>query len=131
MMEDLLEVLFEYRGSKREIIVEPSHLCKDVANELEIKYGISRPTVSLSAAAAIRGSSSLPRGNTAERYFLQKWCSKWKEYVDVERASDVKEGDKLTVVKICTNPPDADGDPELEPVLRTSPSVTVSMSESS
>ena len=128
MMEDLLEVLFEYRGSKREIIVEPSHLCKDVANELEIKHGISRPTVSLSASAATRGSSSLPRGNTAEKYFLQKWCSKWKEYVDVERASDVKEGDKLTVVKICT---DADGDTELEPVLRTSPSVGVSMSESS
>ena len=123
-MEDLLEVLFEYKGSKREIIVESSHLCKDVANELETKHGISQPTVSLSAAAATSSSQSRA-GNIAERYFLQKWCSKWKEYVDVERASDVKEGDKLTVVKIRTNPIEMDS-ADAEPALRTSPSVTVS-----
>ena len=112
VMGDLLEVLFEYRGSKREIIIESSHLCEDVARELETRHGISRPTVALTVTATGASSSSQSHGNTPERYFLQKWCSKWKKYIDVEHARDVKEGDRLTVVKICSNPPPPD-DPDM------------------
>ena len=100
-MGDLLEVLFEYRGSKRELIVESAHLCEDVESELEVTHGISRPTVALSAAAFTSSSKDSCTTLTERSYFLlQKWCSKWKEYVDVEHTKDVKERDKLTVVKI-------------------------------
>lgn len=115
-MEDLLEVLFEYRGSKRAILVECSNLCEDVGNELQARHGISRPTVTLSATAPAASRSSQSWGNVSEKFFLQKWCTKWKEYVDVERASDVKEGDKLTVVKICSDPPGIADDADTPPV---------------
>ena len=82
---------------------------EDVANELESRHGIPRPTIALFSAPTTSSRQSR-EGNTAEKYFLQKWCSKWKEYVDVENKRDVKEGDKLTVVKICSNPPPDDPD---------------------
>ena len=73
-----------------------------MANELESRHGIPQPSVALSSAVTTLSCQS-QEGNTTEKYFLQKWCSKWKEYVDVENKREVKEGDKLTVVKICSN----------------------------
>ena len=39
-----------------------------------------------------------------EVYFLQKWSPQWGCYVDVNRASDINDGDKLAVV-IKPKPP--------------------------
>lgn len=31
-------------------------------------------------------------------YFLQRWCTKWKAYVDVDSTEQVMEGDRLSAV---------------------------------
>jgi len=103
MIEDLLEVVFKYRGSKREIIAESSNLCGDIVNELQARHDISQSAVTVSFTPATAPSNQ-PCGDmyNTESYFLQNGVvngkNMWMSNVQVM----LTEGDKLMLVKICS-----------------------------
>lgn len=84
--EGYVEVLFEYKGSRKVLYLRPSQACECVQEELRC-MGLTNAVVTLSV---------LPE--TTDCYFLQKWHSKWKTFVDVDSTDQVVESDRLSVV---------------------------------
>ncbi len=86
-----MEVLLEYRGSRRQITVASGETLTDcVTTELR-RVGRGRASVH---------TANADLGSTAERdvYLLQKWSPQWDCYIDVHHVNQVQDGDKLTVV---------------------------------
>ena len=93
-----MEVLFEYRGSRRQLTASSGEsVIECVTTELH-RIGRSRAQV----YTANVDLSTVDRNR--EVYLLQKWSPQWDCYVDVSRASDISDGDKLAVV-IKPKPP--------------------------
>ena len=89
--ERAMEVLLEYRGSRRQITVASGETLTDcVTTELR-RVGRGRASVH---------TANADLGSTAERdvYLLQKWSPQWDCYIDVHHVNQVQDGDKLTVV---------------------------------
>lgn len=87
-----MEVLFEYRGSRRQLSASSGeNLLECVTTELR-RVGRSRAQV-YTASVDLRTID-----NSGEVYLLQKWSPQWGCYLDVNRASDINDGDKLAVV---------------------------------
>jgi len=84
--EGYVEVLFEYKDSRKVLYLHPSQACECVQEELRC-MGLTNAVVTLSV---------LPE--TTDCYFLQKWDSKWKTFVDVDSTDQVGESDRLSVV---------------------------------
>jgi len=91
-----MEVLFEYRGSRKELAVGSlGNLANVVTAELR-QLGRTR-------AVVLTGDDTLPvttdrRQSPPEVYLLQKWSPLWDCYVDVRHSNDVKDGDRLAVL---------------------------------
>ena len=91
-----MEVLFEYRGSKREVSVgNPECLTGVISDELR-RIGKSR-------ALVLTSHDTLPqpvgRGRAPpEIYLLQKWSGLWNCFVDVRHFNEVSNGDRLAVI---------------------------------
>ena len=93
-----MEVLFEYRGSRRTLTASTGEKAVDcVTAELQ-RIGRSRAQV----YTANVNLSTVDRNR--EVYLLQKWSPQWDCYLDVHEASEINDGDKLAVV-IKPNPP--------------------------
>ena len=93
-----MEVLFEYRGSRRQLTASSGeNLIECVTTELR-RVGRSRAQV-YTANVDLRAID-----RSGEVYLLQKWSPQWGCYLDVNRASDINDGDKLAVV-IKPKPP--------------------------
>ena len=92
----VVQVLFEYQGSKHQLTLTPSLVCETITRELA-KFGKDGVIVKLSNAAS---SSSSPAV-----YLLQKWSSSWGAYIDVESVGDIKDKDRLTVVPMPVGSP--------------------------
>lgn len=87
-----MEILFEFRGSRRHITVAGSGAVTEiVAQELQ-KLG--RRNAQVFAADA---DLSEARGPV---YLLQVWCPQWETYVDVRDVRDVEDGDRLAVAPL-------------------------------
>lgn len=84
--EGYVEILFEYKGSRKILYLRPSGVCERIQEELRC-MGLTHAVVMLSV---------LPE--ETDCYFLQRWCAKWKAYVDVDSTEQVVEGDRLSVV---------------------------------
>lgn len=89
-------MLFEYRGSRRELTVgAPDNLTEVVTAELR---RIGRPRAVVLASEDTLPSTTGRRQNVPEVYLLQKWSALWDCYVDVRHCNDVKDGDRLAVL---------------------------------
>ena len=69
---EYVEILFEYKGSRKILYLQPSKACERVQEELQC-MGLTNAVVTFSV---------LPE--STDCYFLQRWCKDWKVYVDVE-----------------------------------------------
>ena len=68
--EDFMEILFEYEGSKRALVVTPFNLVHIIENELKDGFGIDNAAVSCSPS----------RDNTSD-FLIQKWYPKWNTFI--------------------------------------------------
>lgn len=93
-----MEVLFEYRGSRRQLSVsDRTSITGVVGSELQ-RLGKPR-------ARVFTANEDLPSGRRAsgervkpEVYLLQKWSAQWDCYVDVSHCNEVCDGDRLAVI---------------------------------
>ena len=96
MEEDpTLEVLFEYKGSRKELLLPVSTVCDRIEQELQ-GLGVSGATVTLSPGLAKAQDNS---------FFLQRWCSKWGAFVNIDSVYELRGDDRLTVVRRLTSSP--------------------------
>ena len=61
--------------------------------------GVAEPDVNLSAGVV------KPDSENQNSFFLQKWCHKWKDFINVENVSEIHGDDRLTVVRKPTSSP--------------------------
>lgn len=93
-----MEVLFEYRGSRRQLTASSGeNLVECITTELH-RIGRARAQV----YTANVDLSTVDRSR--EVYLLQKWSPQWGCYLDVNQASEITDGDRLAVV-IKPKPP--------------------------
>ena len=93
-----MEVLFEYRGSRRQITASSGeNLVECITTEL---HRIGRAHAQVYTANV--DLSTVERSR--EIYLLQKWSPQWECYLDVNQASEINDGDRLAVV-IKPKPP--------------------------
>ncbi len=90
-----MEVLFEYKGSRRQLNVAGGEsLTRVLSRELQ---RVGKPR-----AQVFTAKDDLPSSRRGEQvpdiYLLQKWSEQWECYVDVAHCNDVSDGDRLAVV---------------------------------
>ena len=84
-----LELLFEFRGSRRRIIGNHSNICQLI--ELELKR-FGQTTARVQYSGDCGGCNS---------FLLQKWSTAWNSFIDVESAHELEDRDRITVV-LCS-----------------------------
>lgn len=89
-----MEILFEFRGSRRQVSVADSEsVTRVLSGELQ---RIGKPR-----ARVFTANDDLPnrsQGPLPDIYLLQKWSGQWNCYVDVAHCSEVIDGDRLAVI---------------------------------
>ena len=88
-----LEVLFEYKESRKPLSISRDCILRAVERELAGCVGdacLLPPGMDVSDVAS---------SSKKIMFRLQRWSQKWLTYVDVTCVEDVKDGDKLTVVQ--------------------------------
>ena len=92
-----MEILFEYKGSRKALVFQRSTVCDRIEQELR-DLGVNDPDVNLSAGLA-------KDNDNPNCFFLQKWCQKWGAFVNVDNAHEINGEDRLTVVRKATSSP--------------------------
>lgn len=91
-----MEVLFEYRGSRRPLSVASGEsVTRVVSAELQ---KIGKPRARVFTAGDDLPSVRRAGEPSPDIYLLQKWSVQWDCYVDVHHHSEVHDGDKLAVI---------------------------------
>ena len=88
-----MNLLFEYRGSRRQLTVAGGETVTSVVSEELRSLGRRRAQVFTSNDAVPSGGERSP-----DIYLLQKWSTKWECYVDVTHPNELADGDKLAVI---------------------------------
>jgi hypothetical protein len=82
-----MEVLFEYKGSKRTIKCTAATELRDrICGELNA-LGVTNSSVGFASESE----------TSSRAFILQRFSSKWNTFVDVNNAEDIANGDRLTV----------------------------------
>lgn len=92
----MMEVLFEYDPSEYRCIIctQKAKLCREIEQHLR-RTGVADPTVSvLSHTLADRRHA---RFEERTNFFLQRWDTDWKCYINIDSLEEVAAGDRLTV----------------------------------
>ena len=80
--------MFEYKGSKRTIKCTAAVELRDrICGELDA-LGVTDSSVGFAHES----------GTSSRAFILQRFLSKWNTFVDVDKAEDILNGDRLTVV---------------------------------
>ena len=79
-----VNVLFEYKGSKRVITCKTSELIGRICSEL-LTHGVSNASIGCA-------------GTSTKMFILQRFTPQWNSFVDVNKIDDILKGDRLTVV---------------------------------
>ena len=83
-----MEILFEFKGSRRTIKCTARTELRDrICGELDA-LGVADSSVGFAHES----------GSSSRAYILQRFSSKWNTFVDVDKAEDILNGDRLTVV---------------------------------
>lgn len=82
-----MEVLFEFKGSK--------HTIKCTTAELRVRVHIELDALGHSDASVCFAHQIPFSSNT---FILQRFSPKWDTFVDVEKAEDVSDSDRVTVI---------------------------------
>ena len=78
-------------GSRKEIFVsDPKDVLKKVAEEAEKHFQLENIEFS--------GLSTSTSKVAGAQFILQKWSSKWNEYVDISSSQDIQGNDKLKLL---------------------------------
>lgn len=86
-----MEVLLEYRGSRRQITVSGGEsITECVTTELR--------RVGRSSASVYTADHNLQNTEERDVYLLQKWSPQWDCFVDIRNTNEIHDGDRLTVV---------------------------------
>ena len=85
-----VQVLFEYKDSRRQLTLLPTAVCEVIGEEM-MKFGYVTPIVKLSTSE--RASVS-----HADEYLLQRWSQRWNTFVDVQNVDEIYDHDRLTVI---------------------------------
>ena len=91
-----MEVLLEYKSSRRQLQVnDRDSICELVERELKKTGWNGNITLGFPEAcsAANRSGEQLPI------YLLQRWSERWGMFIDVTTTKELKEGDRLTVIR--------------------------------
>ena len=88
---ETIEILFEWKGSRRTIKCAVEELC-DRISQLLVSFG------HLNALVLSSNVDSELKDSAKEVFLLQKYCSKWKTFVDVDFEGEISDGDRITVV---------------------------------
>ena len=86
-----MEVLLEYRGSRRQITVSGGEsITNCVTTELR--------RIGRAGANVYTADHNLQNTEERDVYLLQKWSPQWDCYVDIRNTNEIHDGDRLTVV---------------------------------
>ncbi len=88
-------MLFEFKASRRELCLIRSTICYDIEKSLA-EFGVKNACVSLGGERY--------EGDKVT-YLLQRWNSEWGCYVDVQRVTELRDMDKVTVVTLPADSP--------------------------
>ena len=86
---ECFSVLFEFEESRKELTISTYSVLSCIEDELKNR-GFYEPKILLSARCDVEVKGT---------FLLQKWCNKWGAYIDVESTDQLKEGDKISVVR--------------------------------
>lgn len=81
------EILLEFRGSRMPLVVTSATLYGVVENAAKVAIApspVGRPGVGV-------------RAQEADFYILQRFSDKWSAFVNLQKAEDVVEGDRVTL----------------------------------
>ena len=95
-----MELLFEYSEYRCVLNTNYSQVIEEVQGHLR-KAGVTNPAVAFTTS-----TGGIKDGEKQTNFFLQKWNSQWRCFVNIDSLEDIASGDRLTVVKI---PPDTAG----------------------
>ena len=87
--DSIVSVLFEYKGSKKELVISISSICARIQEEL-LSLGVPEPIVA--------PYDLLPAGE-GNHFILQRWATRWNSFVNVQSVFEVHDQDRLTVVR--------------------------------
>ncbi len=80
------EILLEFRGSRAPLVVTSATLFATVEN-------IANVTI----ASPVDHIDGIPAETQGDSYILQRFSDKWSAFVDVRKADDVLDGDRVTL----------------------------------
>ena len=90
-----MEVLLTLDGSRKELVLTSENAGDVIKTEIENIASIPSDTITL---------VPFDRDNSDEKavrvvYILQRWSEKWSDYVDMRFGDELKDGDKLSLLK--------------------------------
>ena len=90
-LEQQMEFLLEMGdGSKKELSAQRKNVVEAIAKHIQSHFGHDQEVFLCGLSAEIKEG--------AASYALQRWSTKWSEYVDVTSCEDIKSGDKFKFV---------------------------------
>ena len=91
----IMEVLLEIESSRKRLVgVTEETLVSAVEQELSVLGDVALLPFKHSTTSS---------DQSKDYYILQRWSDRWGGFVDVKEASEVMDGDRLTVV-LCSKP---------------------------
>jgi hypothetical protein len=82
-----VSVLFEFKGLRKELTCSPTDICSRLEKEL-LAMGTENAKVDLCGVKQ-------PGGD----YLVQRFCSKWNCFVNMDDSKEVRDGDKLSYLQ--------------------------------
>lgn len=89
-----MEFLLEIDGSRKELCTQREGVVKKIEEEVGRHFRLKEVFLDgLSAGSPVKAG--------ANRFIVQRWSSKWGEYVDTRSCADILSKDKLRVLLKC------------------------------
>ncbi len=95
--EEDIDILFGYKGSRKDCKATHSTLCMCIQQQLH-SFGESDSVV-------LSGSCPEPESSNQEIFLLQKWSAKWNTFVNVDRVEEINDQDRVSVTRKPLSPP--------------------------
>ncbi len=93
--EEEIDILFDYKGSRKDCKATHSTLCKSIEHQLR-SFGECDPD-----PLVLSGCCPEPEAKVDQQaiFLLQKWSVKWNAYVNVDRVEEINDQDRVSVTR--------------------------------